>query len=179
MEHINEIRTLLQQAINAMYKSEKWEEKCFPIAQRIGLQGEKRRMRYQSVKSHNIVNYLKSDSYDLYGITLTVHHTEVEIPEIASIKAYFDIALEKTESQYDTLHSLANKLVMANARCSANNLYCFCDELADDIKYYRRSIMEGNITNWSPQWILLHQTSAEDIHDKFEEKEESIKSYPA
>lgn len=179
MEHISEIKQLLQQAINAAYTSEKWEEKAFPIAQRIGLQGEKRRERYQSVKSHNLVNYLKSDSFDLYGINLTVHHIEVDVPEITSIKAYFEMVLEKTIGQYDKLHTIANKLVMANARSSAKCLYCFCDELACDIKYFRRTIMEGNIVNWDPKFMLLHQVTAEDVHDNFEAKEKSIDSYPS
>lgn len=179
MEHISEIKQLLQQAINAAYTSEKWEEKAFPMAQRIGLQGEKRRERYQSVKSHNLVNYLKSDSFDLYGINLTVHHIEVDVPEVTSIKDYFTMVLEKTISQYDKLHTIANKLVMANARNYAECLYSFCDELVCDIKYFRRIIQEGNIANWDPKWILLHQTSENDnIHDSYEDKEKSIKSYP-
>lgn len=177
MEHINEIKQLLQQAINAAYTSEKFEEKAFPIAQRIGLQGEKRRERYQSVKSHNLVNYLKSDSFDLYGITLTVHHIEVDVPEVTSIKDYFTMILEKTIGQYDKLHSIANKLVMANARNYAECLYSFCDELACDIKYFRRTIMEGQLTNWDPKWILLHQVTQSNVHDDYEDKEASIKSY--
>lgn len=176
MEHISEIKQLLQQAINAAYTSEKWEEKAFPIAQRIGLQGEKRRERYQSVKSHNLVNYLKSDSFDLYGINLTVHHIEVDVPEVTSIKEYFTMVLEKTIGQYDKLHNIANKLVMANAKCSAEKLYCFCDELACDIKYFRRTIMEGNIVNWDSKFMLLHQVTQSNVHDSIEEKEHKINS---
>ena len=144
------------------------------IAQYLGLQGEKRRMRYESTKSHNLMNYLKCDAFDVYGIDLKTHHQEVEMPEIMNIKGYLTAYLEKIEHQYDILHSIANKLVLANCQHYACCLYDVCKDLICDIKYYRRTMLEGDVTKWSPEFILLHQTSAENIHDKFEGKEKKV-----
>ena len=174
MHNVNEIRDLLQQALVAIYKSEKFEEKAMSIAQYLGLQGEKRRMRYESAKNHNLMNYLKCDSFDAYGIELKIHHQEVEMPEVMNIKGYFTTYLEKIEGQYETLHSIANKLVMANCQHYACCLYDICKHLMCDIKYYKRTIMEGDIVKWSPEFIFLHQTTNENVHDHMEEKEKEI-----
>lgn len=174
MENIAKIKELLQKAVDIVYKAEKYEEHAFVLAQKIGLQGEKRRLRYESVKSHNLINYLISDSYDALGVNLTRTHHNVSVPENSSIKSFFEMYLGKLEDQYEALHEVANALVVNNYQHGACRLYELCKCLIDDMKYYRRTINEGNATGWSVEFIYLHQTTEENVHDHFEEKEKSI-----
>ncbi|MBF0651279.1 hypothetical protein IR083_20890 [Dysgonomonas sp. GY75] len=174
MEYADDIKTQLQTAVNLLCKAKKFEEEYMGIAQRLGLQGEKRRMRYESACNHNFINFLKCDAYDVYGITLTSEPQNNGIPGAANMKAFFETYLAKMEDQYDTLHTIANKLVTLNCQHTASHLYCKCKCLIEDIKYYRRIILEGNAVSWRPEFILLHQTTECNIHDRFEEKEKEV-----
>jgi len=174
MENVLEIKDQLQKAVDTLCKAKKFEEEGMLIAQRIGLQGEKRRLRYESAKTHNLINYLRCDSYDVYKIQLSGNSQAVTVPDISSLKGFFETFLQKMEDQYEALHTYANKLVVLNARHYAEPLYKKCECLLDDIKYYKRTIMEGNNTSWSVEFMYLHQTTGENVHDCFESKEKEV-----
>jgi len=174
MENTTEIKDLMQKAIDVIAKSKKFEEEGMIIAQRLGLQGEKRRLRYESAKNHNLINFLRCDSFDVYRFLLTNNTQAVTMPDITTIKGFFESYLQKIEEQYDSLHAIANKLVVANAKHVAEHLYKKCACLIDDIKYYKRTIQEGTKTEWSVEFIFLSQTTAENIHDEMEKKEKEV-----
>jgi hypothetical protein len=174
MKYENEIKTLLQNALSVLCKSKRFEEDVMLKAQRLGLQGEKRRLCYESARNHNLINYFKRDSFDAYALTLAVPEVQVSNVTINGIQEFFQISLQKVEEQYDALHTIANSLVAANGQHYACLLYDRCRCLIEDVKYYRRTILEGNATGWKPEFIFLHQTTACNIHDEFEKKEAEV-----
>ena len=174
MENSSEIRDSLQKAMDILCKAKMFEEKAMVRAQELGLQGEKRRLRYESAKNHQLINYIKCDSFDVYGFKLETIQQSITVPEVNSIRQFFEMYLSKIEEQYDALHALANKLVALNAQHAACKIYDKCRSLIDDIKYYRRTILEGSAATWKPEFIFLHQTTAENVHDEFEGKEKKV-----
>jgi hypothetical protein len=174
MEHSLEVKTLLQNAVDVLFKAKKIDSEVMVKAQNLGLQGEKRRLRYESAKNHNLINYLKCDAFDSYGITLLGEMPNISSPNTNSMQGFFQMYLQIMEEQYDKLHSIANNLVQVNAQCYAKLLYKKCHCLLEDIKYYRRIIREGDATSWKPEFIFLHQTTKCNVHDEFEEKEKEV-----
>lgn len=169
-----EIKSLLQQAVDAVSMAKSLEEDLMCKAQTLGLQGEKRRQRYESAKSYNFIKFLKCDAFDAYGIELELKHVAAPSQQVSGIKGYFDVFLSKQEQLYDMLHTIANKLVVNNCQYYAKFLYGKCACIVEDTKYTRRTILEGNLVNWSPEFILLHQTTMENVHDRYEEKEKEV-----
>ena len=102
---------------------------------------------------------------------------EVPVTQLSGIPHYFTTILEYTDDVYNKLHTCANNLVVANAKCYAGHLYELCECLLEYIKEYKRVIQEGNISNWSDAFIqrlMEHETTLYNVHDHFEEKEKSI-----
>lgn len=179
MENKARIQELLQKVVIILYKAEKMEEECATLAQRIGLQGEKRRLRARSVESHNLINYIICDNYDYADISLDRAHDKIEMEHKHMLpKAFFELYLEKLMDQSEALHTIANGLVANNYSYGADPLYCLIkDKLAKDIKYYHRTIKEGNDNDWNWVWLSQHQTTAENIHDEFQKEEKKL-GYP-
>lgn len=171
MEYLTEKQNLIQKAVDALFKSHRFDEESSLLALKLGLQGEKRRTKYESIKSSILINYIRCDSFDSYGFVIKKEFQPITAPDASSIKEFFPMYLTKLENEYDTLHSIANSLVAANTQHLAKCLYEKCSCIMDYIKYYRRTIREGILTGYSPEFILLHQTTAENVHDSFEEKE--------
>lgn len=174
MKNTLEVKELLQKAVDAICKSEHYEQEMCLIAQHIGLQGEKRRMRYESVKCHIMINYLRCDAYDSYCIELAYNDCKVDTGHITNFEEYFEATLAYFSNKYDALHNIANKLVLANAKPYAEKLYKMCACIMDDIKYFQRTIKEGHIAKWDPSWMLLHETTDYNVHDEFEKKEKAL-----
>ena len=178
MEKSNETKSLVESAIVEIYNCEKFAEYYFKKAQRVGLQGEKRRLRYFSTVCHNLKNYLPSDFYDLYGIALKECHPTVQVNENPlTIPEFFEKSLNFFESEYDAIHKISNSLIMSNSANYADKLMCICEKLAKYIKKYRRIKVEGESFGWGQEYIqriMLLQHSLSDVHDKFKKKEEAI-----
>ena len=174
METTN-VKTFLQEAVTSLCKHKKYFEQGFQKAQRIGLQGEKRVFRLETVKHHNLVNYLISDAFDSFGVTLETPSSPAISPiEVPDIPTFFKNYLQVLEKEYVDLHTIANSLVIALAKYHAGLLYEKCDWLMKRIKYYRRTIMEGDLNDWSKEYMTLllsHQTTAYNEHDGCEKEE--------
>lgn len=178
MIKVDEIKGLLQQAVDTLYKSKRWNESIMCIAQKMSLHGEKRRLRYESGKDHQLINYLRCDAFDLFGIELSNTAIPVSVPSISSMKGLFQAELDKALEEYEVYHDLGNKLVIAGARTYAEHLYKMCDCLSCDIKEFRRFIMQGDRTEWDASFILYYETTNHNIHDSFESKEKDGIKYP-
>lgn len=174
MEYTNNIKIQLQDAVNLLSKAKRFEEQFMVIAQRLGLQGEKRRLRYESAVNHNLINFIICNSFDVYGISITSDPQNNSVPNVSTIEDFYTNYLAKMENQYDKMHEIANILVTSNCQHMAKYLYDRCRSLIEDIKYYRRTIMEGDAVKWNPEFIFLHQTTQCNIHDYYEEKEKSV-----
>lgn len=176
MKYSSEIKSQLQKAVDVMYAAEKFEEEILIHAQVIGLQGEKRKERYCSSKSHNLVNYLKCEAYDVFGAVIRPHHVETPPMSITNFEKYFEISLERHVNIYDELHEIANELVKYHYQPVACLLFCKCKCILDEIRYIKRTLAEGKKAAWSPTWIFTYQTTFENVHDKYEKLESS--DYP-
>ena len=177
MEKMNEVKQLMVNAINEFYYAEKYCKSYMLKAQKLGLQGEKRRLRYESTKFHNLINFFECDFYDLYGIDITMQHGDNQMATVSSIQDFIRKVLEYKEKMFDKFHNLANGLVVANGRNYAGHLYKYCDCLVEDIKEYRRMVMEGDASGWSEaylQRLMMHETTWHNVHDSFEDKEKSV-----
>lgn len=174
MENSAQIKEYIQKALHIICTAKHYEEEACLIAQRLGLQGEKRRLACESVMNHILANKIRRCAYDVYGFIYSGKYPEISIPEMGNYKMFFETYLAKMEEQHDALHNIANMLVTLNSRYFAMHLYDKCECIIKDIEYYRRTITEGNAAEWKPEWIFLHQTTAQNIHDHFEELEKKF-----
>lgn len=177
MEKSNEVKGLLQSALVEIYKSEKFCEAYLLKAQKLGLQGEKRRLRYFSVVWHNLKNYLHCDYFDLFGGSLEASHSETMQQSVTGIQDFFAKTLSHFENIYDKLHTISNGLMPANGYVYATCLLDKCNCIAEYIKEYRRIIMEGEASSWSQEYIqriMMNETTWKNVHDHYEEKEKSV-----
>jgi hypothetical protein len=177
MRHKEQLKNLLQTAAADLMYAERFSKSYMLKAQKIGLQGEKRRFRYESVRFHNLWNYLHCDFYDLFGSDLITTHTEEQIPTITNVSDFFSKVLDFSEAMYDKFHAAANAMMPAHGYTYACKLLEVCKCLAECIKYYRRAISEGNTSSWSDAYIqrlMLHQTTDCNVHDEYEAKEADV-----
>ena len=177
MNKTNEVKSVLQQLYSEIYSAEKFAEHFCVKANRMGMQGSKRLLRYDSTVWHNMKNYIMTDSFDSYGIELSMEHPEVQISGITSIQEFYRRVLESLEKQYENIHTLANSLVNVCAYPYTKKLLCICSDIMEHIKHYRRMNLEGNMCSWNPVWILQMETSAENLHDTMEKREKEV-GYP-
>lgn len=171
MRDKDQIKLTIQELINVVHDSTKWEMEGMHRAQKLGLQGEKRRNRYECSKNLDLLNSLRCYSFDVFGWSLKPEQREITIAATGDFSTYFSVYLKKITTVYDSMHDLANKLVQLNMQPLACRIYERLDCIMKDIINTNRTIMEGEKTGWSPEFIFLHQISEENTHDKYEAKE--------
>lgn len=173
---VENVKTILQNVVSELYASEKYFEAYLLKAQKLGLQGEKRRLRYESTKMHNLINFIKCDFYDLFGESLDIAHSEIPVQPVSGVEDFFKKCLTHFWKGFQSLHSAGNALVTSNARNYALKIYDICDHWACYVKELRRIIDEGVESGWSDahlQRLMIQQTTWENVHDRFEDKEKS------
>lgn len=164
---------LLQAAVNLLYASQEWEGVAHMKAQKLGLQGEKRRERYEQRKELCIMQYLQSVAIDLFDVEIMPARQNVNFPQVTDIQSYFNQYLAKLWEIYEGIHSIANELVVKNYKAISEPLYEYACCLFKEIIDTRRTIKEGTIANWEFHHVSRYQVSMkENVHDKFEGKEE-------
>ena len=173
------LKNILQSVYNEFYNAEKWCESYLTKAQKLCLNGEKRRLRYESVKFHNLKNYIVTDAFDSFGIELSLEHQEATISTVTGISDFFAKSLDYCDKNYNKFHNFANELCQNNAYCYTKKLLELTHCILEQIKYYRRTIAEGNAANWDMTWLLQHQSTAESVHDTYEKLEKEGVSYPS
>ena len=177
MEKANEVKGLVQSAYNEVYNAEKFCESYCVKAQKIGLQGSKRKLRYESVGWHQLKLFLLTDFYDFYGDELNMEHKEQQISTVTGVQDFYRKLLNYYEKLYNTLHSLSNSLVISNASAYSKHLNEKCACIMESIKHYRRTIIEGDNCGWNLVWLYQHETTDYNTHDTYEAKEKE-KGYP-
>lgn len=162
--------SLMQRAINLLEASRAWEGQAFLKAQILGLQGEKRRERYEARKDYMLMQYLQCCAVDLFDTELTPSSSQVTISN-TSIPEYFRTYLKKLWETYNELHNIANDLVVAGWKPIAEPLYCHLDYLLEVIVETKRTIKEGDLADWEYHHVSRYQVSNHNIHDCYEKKE--------
>lgn len=171
MRDREQIRIVVQELVNTIHDSISWEVEAIDRTQRLGLQGEKRRNRYDMATNIDLLNHIKCMYFDLFGTSIKPDPRTVVLSDTETFSSYFSVYLKKQTTVYDSLHDLANRLVALNMQPLASKIYKKLECITENIICTNRIIFEGEKTNWSPDFIFLHQTTDENIHDKYEEKE--------
>jgi len=172
-----QLKAAMQTAAADVMYAERYCKEYMTKAQKLGLQGDKRQLRYYSVIYHNIGNYFNTDFYDLTGYDLMPRYTETEFEKVQDIPDFFKKLLAYNEQMYDKFHSSANAIQAANGYAYACILLKRVAEIGQDIKDYRRIVREGDICEWSEAYIqrlMLRQTTDKNKHDCYEDKEKEI-----
>jgi len=179
LKYSEQLKMELQKAAADVMYAERYCKEYMLKAQKWGLQGEKRRLRYLSVIYHNIGNFLNTDYFDFAGADLMPIYQLSEFEKTKDIPDFFNHLLLYCEQMYDKFHASANALNAANGYPYACKLLKLTCEICENIKYYRRVVKEGKDFGWSDAYIqrlMQHQTTDYNIHDDFEKKE-SEKGY--
>ena len=174
MENSKEVREQLQKAVDALCKFKCQDEEIALVAQTLGLQAEKRMFRCSTIKYHNLINFLRCNAFDYANMKLSLDIPNMTMPKFGSVETFFKENVEYLVRKRETFHKIANNLVILNEKEYAGCLYHICECLKEDVIYYRRFILEGDISGWDATWVLLQQTTGEDRHDTIEKKEKSV-----
>ena len=174
MRHTEQAKSVLQAAYSDVMYAESFCKEYLLKCQKWGLHGEKRRLRYYSVIYHKLGNFLKTDFYDLFGEDIVCACEKHEFEKTAGIHDIFEKLLAYSIKMYDKFHATANALMPVHCSTYAAALLERVKYIGDDIKEYRRVIAEGDEAGWSEAYIqrlMLRQTTAENVHDRFEKLE--------
>ena len=174
MRYTEQAKSVLQTAYSDVMYAESFCKEYLLKAQKLNLQGEKRRLRYYSVIYHKLGNYLKTDFYDLFGTDIIYNYKKQKFDKVAGIGDFFKKLLAYSIKMYDKFHASANSLTQVHCSTYAAALLERVKYIGDDIKEYRRVIAEGDEAGWSDAYIqrlMLRQTTAENVHDRFEKLE--------
>jgi len=169
-----EAKILMESAVISLYEAEEFCQTRCLTAQKLFLEGEKRRLRYMSGCFHNLIRHLLSDYFDLNCQFLDCTHEEKQLSDINNVSDFFKKTLRYFEDLHDTLHGYANSLIPVLAYRYAKKLLCECDTIAGIIIEYKRIVGEGEKTNWDNvfvQRLMSKQQTDENVHDLYEKKE--------
>lgn len=162
---------LIQDAVNALNALRVWEDWAHMRAQRLGLQGEKRRERDDEHEDLCLMQYLQSVAVDLFDAEVYPAAASTSFPQIGRIPDYFKTYLAQLWEAYDELHTVANDLVIKGYKSIAEPIYCHIGHLFDEIIETRRTIKEGDLAGWEYHHVSRYQVAMDNVHDRYEGKE--------
>lgn len=170
---VSTVQPLLQRALNLMETTSCWQRKAAKKAHIVGLQGEKRRMRYLSRESRNVVDWMEHNIYDILKIDISAQSGTTDTSGLVCPMSTMNGIVDKLWLIYNEAHQIANDLVVAKFRVFAKPLYCYSDELCCIIGELQRAQFEYEKANYEYHHISRYQVSWCNVHDKYEDKEES------
>jgi len=165
------IQPILQRALNLMETGSAWERKAAKRAHIVGLQGEKRRLRYLSREARNAVDWLEHAAYDILRLDMTAKAGTVDVTQLVCPMSTMNGIIEKLWVIYNECHQIANDLVMAKYRSFAQPLYCYADELFCILGELQRTQFEYEKANYEYHHVSRQQVGKDNVHDIYEEKE--------
>jgi len=130
-----------------------------------------------SVVYHEIIRYFQTNFFDVYGVNLDCPHKEQTYAQTPNIMEFFKKTLAYFEELHDKLHKTANALMPALCYRYSCKLLNLCNDIIGIIVEYRRIIGEGDACRWNDEFvqrIMMYNQTFENVHDKYEKKEESI-----
>lgn len=170
---MNNPQALIQLAIDNLSTYSDWSRKAAMKAHMCGLQGEKRRLRYLYRKANMVVDTLQHSMYDLFSVELYPRVGSANVVDMMCPKTTMAGMIKTMWTMYEQLHKVANDLIGANMRSLASPIYGYCGCLLDILSELQRTQKEYEWANWEYHHISRHQVSHSNVHDKYEDKEES------
>ena len=169
---VSTVQPLLQRSLNLMETASCWQRKAAKRAHIVGLQGEKRRMRYLYREARNIVDWLEHYTYDSLKIDICAQPGTADVTALACPMSTMNGIIEKLWVIYNEAHQLGNDFVVAKFRTFSKPLYKYCDKLFEIISELQRAQCEYDKANYEYHHISRYQVSYYNVHDEYEEKEE-------
>ena len=165
------IQPLLQRSLNLMETAAAWQRKAAKRAHIVGLQGEKRRLRYLSREARNVVDWTEHYSYDSLKLDISAQQGTTDASSLVCIMSTMNGIIEKLWIIYGECHQIANEMVAAKYRVFAQPLYCYCEELFCILAELQRTQREYELADYEYHHISRYQLTWENVHDKYEDKE--------
>jgi hypothetical protein len=139
----------------------------------VGLQGEKRRMRYLYRKCNNIADSMQHGVYDIFspGLELYPNTGNTDITMINSPQTCMKKMIDTLWAVHDQLHLIANDMVIQKMKGLSGPLYDYCSCLMSMLGEMQRNYRSYEAGGWEYHHISRHQESACNIHDEYEDKE--------
>jgi len=163
---------LLQRALNLMETAACWERKASKRCLIVGLQGEKRRLRWLGREAQNVVDWIEFAAWSTCGIDIEAQEGSVNVNTLLDYQSAMGGIIEKLSVIHDEAHQIANELVAAKLRGFAKPIYQYVDCLFDIIGELQRAQSEYEMANYEYHHISRYQVSWYNVHDNYECKEE-------
>lgn len=166
------IQPLIQKALNYMDTASLWSRKAAKKAHMVGLQGEKRRLRYLSRKARYFVDWLEHNAWDVFRIDICAQAGTIDISSLVCPMSTMNGIIEKLWTIYNETHQIANDFVGAKLKHVADCLYKYVDELYCVIGELQRTQIEYEMADYEYHHISRYQVGWCNVHDKYECLEE-------
>lgn len=170
---VTQVQPLIQRSLNLMETASCWCRKASKKAHIAGMQGEKRRLRYLYREASNIVDWTEHAIFDHLKIDICAQPGNVDVSSLMCPMSTMNGMIEKLWVIRDQAHDIANQLVIAKCRRYAKRLYCYVDKLDDILSELQRAQNEYERANYEYHHISRYQVSYYNVHDEYEEKEET------
>jgi len=167
----------IQTAVNTLASYRDRCEQMMRLAQPLALEGEKRRNEVFAKKLHCCELSLIKDTYDGFETAITAQSTPITTTVYDKDTDYFTASKNGFVGLYDSLHTTANNLVIANAKTFAEPLYeLACEIWKCCIVDIKRRIKQDSVLKAgksSHHILIFEQTWKDDgnAHDYWESKE--------
>ena len=169
---MKDAQPLLQKALNFMETASNWQRRAAKRAHIVGLQGEKRRLRYLSRKARNIVDWTEHCAYDLLKIDISAQPGSIDTNALVCPMSTMNGIIEKLWVIYNEAHQIANDLIASKARGFAKHVYDYTDELFCILGELQRAQTEYEKAEYEYHHISRYQVGYYNVHDEYENKEE-------
>jgi len=173
MRDLSVIQPLLQKTLNFMDAVAHWDRKAAKRAHIVGLQGEKRRLRYLSREATNIVTWTEHKAFDVLKLDICPQMGTVDISALVCPMSTMNGIIEKLWTMYHEIHKIANDMVVAGYRSFAKPLYDYVEVLFCILGELQRNQSEYEKAEYEYHHISRYQVTWYNIHDEYEAKEES------
>lgn len=169
---ISTVQPLLQKSLNLMETASMWARVAAKKAHIVGLQGEKRRLRWLYREARNIVDWTEHAAYDVLMIDIMPQAGSTDVNGLTDTRTTMLGIIDKLWVIYNEAHQIANDLVVAKFKCFAEPLYCYAGKLFKIIQELQRAESEYGKASYEYHHISRYQVSYYNVHDEYECKEE-------
>lgn len=166
------VQPLLQKSLNLMETASVWARRAAKKAHMVGLQGEKRRLRWLSREARNVVDWTEHAAFDIFAMDIEPQAGSTDVNGLTDTMTTMRGIIDKLWVIYNECHQIANDLVVAKFRSFAKPLYCYSDKLIKIIQELQRADMEYGKASYEYHHISRYQVGYYNVHDEYECKEE-------
>jgi len=164
---------ILQRSLDLMETASCWMRKAAKKAHIVGLQGEKRRLRYLSREARNLVDWIEHSAYDLFKLDTCGQSGTIDVKDLVCPMSTMNGIIEKLWKVYNEAHQVANDLVIAKYRSFASPIYKYTDELICILSELQRAQTEYERAEYEYHHISRYQVGYWNVHDEYEKMEET------